>query len=481
MNNNNNSSIIRQSSQDVKGRVEELLKPVNKHTTFVIADLEEYKALYTAYKSLKNRVAVVASSEDGLPRTAAECAAYVQQLCTAITNFTDIIDKPAKRPTLELNKGVLDDYAITNTAIEAVKALVPLEVQLLGWGIFQAIWAAHFGGNNIPSWVKEFNPQEYDSFRTRFNAVVVALTRSKAIVKGILDSEISFMTRLAIGPEAELKKQLGNHGLHSQNTEQYDIAQQNMPIQKTGQCAQTDLLNFGGSSHKDITVGRTYEENACLSATNRSRNEISFQNKTNMSDNLAYEGTNNMNDKGNIQPLSIAKVKHNNRPFSTNHLGSNPWGTSVDDAKLGSYHHNPSPLDDGNLTFDENQLQLHIAPGQEWSKNQHTTGPFPQPADPTSSDLGPGEILDQLFFEFQQDRARQSEAQQQQYLESGSHAPARNLANILDGYASPGLPSTDPFSEDDINEFFRIYNTHLSRGFVATEQGNAATQGDDTL
>ncbi|KAK2611733.1 hypothetical protein N8I77_005057 [Diaporthe amygdali] len=252
MNNNNNSSIIGQSSQDVKGRVEELLKPVNKHTPFVIVDFDEYKALYTAYKSLKNRVVVVvASSEDGLPRTAAECAAHVQQLCTAITNFTDIIDKPAKRPTIELNKGVLDDDAITNTAFEAVKALAPLEVQLLGWGIFQAIWAAHFGGNNLPSWAKEFKPQEYDNFRTRFNAVVVALTRSKAIVKGVLDSEISFMTRLAIGPEAELKKQIGNHRLHSQNTERYDIAQQNMPTQKTGECAQSESDGQAGVAARD--------------------------------------------------------------------------------------------------------------------------------------------------------------------------------------------------------------------------------------
>lgn len=142
-----------QSSQDVKIRVEDMMDPANKHKPVVITDFGEYKVLKDTYKSLKNRSIVVNPSEDGLPKTAAERTAHVQQLCAAIKNFADIIDETNDTPAETFNKRASDN------AVDVVKALMPLEVQLLAWDIFLAIWAAHFGRYDIPSWANGFTLQ----------------------------------------------------------------------------------------------------------------------------------------------------------------------------------------------------------------------------------------------------------------------------------------------------------------------------------
>lgn len=198
--------------KDRRSRIRDMLEPANKNTPVVFHGLDEYLAMNAAYKSLSNRHNEEEDEQeavpmDGFPVTDADRAALVDQLSAAIMDFSHIVDKPMKRVTTR-------NAPVANSAVKAIKALSTFEVQLLAWKIMCAICDAHCGHHNVPSWTRVWKYNSYDSFTARFRDVRHAITRCKALLKSILDTDISFVKRLAAGPRAEFKMKRANNDVN---------------------------------------------------------------------------------------------------------------------------------------------------------------------------------------------------------------------------------------------------------------------------
>lgn len=83
----------------------------------------------------------------------------------------------------------------------------PFERTLLAWELLKACEEARRGKFSIPTWFKVHNGkiEHYDSFEARFQAVVIAIIKSKALVKNIFDSQftLQWTNRIALHPESE--------------------------------------------------------------------------------------------------------------------------------------------------------------------------------------------------------------------------------------------------------------------------------------
>lgn len=190
---------------DRRSRIQDMLDYSKRRMPVVINGLDEYLAMDAAYRSLSNRGEGDEKQVpmDGFPKTDADRAALVAQLSAAIMDFSNIVDKPMKRQTTR-------NAPVANSAVKAVKSLSTFEVQLLAWKIMCAICDAHCGLHNVPSWTNVWKYNSYDSFRERFRDVRHAVTRCKALIKSILDTDIPFAKRLAAGPRAEFKMKREN-------------------------------------------------------------------------------------------------------------------------------------------------------------------------------------------------------------------------------------------------------------------------------
>ncbi|KAJ0120620.1 hypothetical protein J7T55_015350 [Diaporthe amygdali] len=204
--------------KDRQDRILDMLKPENKHKAVAITSIEQYIAVDTVYRSLRNQDKKGrGATMGGFPKTTADQKARIDQLCTAILDFSNLIDRPNKRSAAE-------DTSIANTAVEAVKALASIEVQLLAWKILCSTCDAHCGRHNIAMWNKQWKFREYDNFESRFQDVLVAVTRSKSIVKSILDSDVPFAKRIAAAPKDELKLKRGNQAINDKRAHERDEA-----------------------------------------------------------------------------------------------------------------------------------------------------------------------------------------------------------------------------------------------------------------
>ncbi|KAK2611734.1 hypothetical protein N8I77_005058 [Diaporthe amygdali] len=215
--------------KDRQNRILDMLKPENKLKAVAITSIEQYIAVDTVYRSLRNqdkkdRGATMAWCElhkaswiQHFPKTTADHKARIDQLCTAILDFSNLIDRPNKRSAAE-------DPSIANTAVEAVKALAPIEVQLLAWKILCSTCDAHCGRHNIAMWNKQWKFRDYDNFESRFQDVLVAVARSKSIVKSILDSDVPFAKRIAAAPKDELRLKRGNQAINDKRAHERDEA-----------------------------------------------------------------------------------------------------------------------------------------------------------------------------------------------------------------------------------------------------------------
>lgn len=215
--------------KDRRARIQNMQEPANRHTPVVINGLDEYLAMDAAYKSLSNRdngdeeeeeEAVVPM--DGFPVTDADRAALVAQLTAAIMDFSNIVDKPMKRQTTR-------NRPVENSAVKAVKALSTFEVQLLAWKIMCAICDAHRGIHDVPSWTNVWKYNSYDSFTERFRDVRHAVTRCKALLKSILDTDIPFVKRLAAGPRAEFRMKRENSEINDKRAAEREVIKKRKP------------------------------------------------------------------------------------------------------------------------------------------------------------------------------------------------------------------------------------------------------------
>lgn len=215
--------------KDRRSHIQDMQEPANRHTPVVINGLDEYLAMDAAYKSLSNRnngdeeeEEEVVVPMDGFPVTDADRAALVAQLTAAIMDFSNIVDKPMKRQTTR-------NLPVANSAVKAVKALSTFEVQLLAWKIMCAICDAHRGTHNVPSWTNVWKYNSYDSFTARFRDVRHAITRCKALLKSILDTDIPFVKRLAAGPRAEFRMKRENSEINDKRAAEREVIKKRKP------------------------------------------------------------------------------------------------------------------------------------------------------------------------------------------------------------------------------------------------------------
>lgn len=202
--------------QDRRTRIQEMLEPKNKGKPVSIDSFQEYVAMDAAYRSLRDKDGKDNKpSMDGFPKTTADQVARVEQLCAAILDFSDLLDRPNKKRSVE-------DLPMSNTAVAAVNALAPIEVQLLSWKILCATCDAHCGRHNIPTWTKVWRFKEYATFNLRFQDVIEALSRSKAMVKSILDSDVAFVKRIAAAPKDEFKLKRGNQEINDRRAANHE-------------------------------------------------------------------------------------------------------------------------------------------------------------------------------------------------------------------------------------------------------------------
>lgn len=194
--------------EDRRTRITEMLLPDNRDKPVVISTLDEYLAMDAAYKSLSAKTDIDEQTMEDYPETDAEWAAHTARLAAAITDFTDVFDKPQKNLSGD-----------GNTAVNAVKSLSTFEVQLLAGRILTATRDAHAGRYNIPSWPKAWKRDWYPSFQGRFEEICNALTHSKAIVKSIMDAEFPFAMRFATAPYTEFKMKKDNKALNDKRAE----------------------------------------------------------------------------------------------------------------------------------------------------------------------------------------------------------------------------------------------------------------------
>ncbi|KAG6354309.1 hypothetical protein INS49_004914 [Diaporthe citri] len=212
--------------KDRRSRVRDMLDHQNRRTPVVINSLDEYLAMDAAYRSLSNcdkeEEKKIPTSIEGFPMTDADRAALVAQLSAAIMDFSNIVDKPMKRATKR-------NAPVANSAVKAVKALSTFEVQLLAWKILCAICDAHCGLHNVPSWTNVWKYNSYDSFTARFRDVRHAVTRCKALLKSILDTDIPFVKRLAAGPRAEFRMKRENSEINDKRAAEREESKKRKP------------------------------------------------------------------------------------------------------------------------------------------------------------------------------------------------------------------------------------------------------------
>lgn len=196
-----------------QSHIKDMLAPENRNNHFVIGSRKEFLAMDAAYKALSNKDENYQDEQvtmDGYPKTDADWVARTAELAAAITDCSNILDKPTKRHTGEE----------INTAVSAVNSLSTFEVQLLAGKILVATCDAHEGRYNVPSWSKALKKAWYQSFNDRFRDVCRSLTQRKALVKSILDAETPFAMRLASGPDAEFKMKGGNERMNNKRAEE---------------------------------------------------------------------------------------------------------------------------------------------------------------------------------------------------------------------------------------------------------------------
>lgn len=188
----------REDFKNMQSRVLEMMKPENRRKPVVINSLEEFLVMNAANKSLSSSDLNVRM--DGYPATDPERVALVAQLTAAITDFTDVVEKP------------VDENAGETTAVTTVRNLADYEVQLLAWKILIAVCDAHRGRRNIPSWPTRtvLLRKVYKSFGDRFRDVKEAVARSKGLVRNIMDSDVHYVRRLAEGPRNKLHSKKGD-------------------------------------------------------------------------------------------------------------------------------------------------------------------------------------------------------------------------------------------------------------------------------
>ncbi|KAG8156884.1 hypothetical protein KVR01_013297 [Diaporthe batatas] len=185
--------------EDRRTRIAEMLLPENRGKPVIINSRDEYLAMDAAYKSLSNKTDMDGQTMEGYPETDADWVTLTTRLAVAITDFTNVLDKPQN-----------DQLGDGNTAVQTVKSLSTLEVQLLAGKILVATCDAHVGRYNIPSWPKVWKMDRYMSFEERLRDVCSALTHSKAIVKSIMDAEVPFATKFVTAPRSELEAKKDN-------------------------------------------------------------------------------------------------------------------------------------------------------------------------------------------------------------------------------------------------------------------------------
>lgn len=111
-----------------------------------------------------------------------------------------------------------------------INELKPFEVQLACWSLEECIEGVQRGIGFMPSWptVKKPTVAEYDTFDERFNDVVCALRKYKALCKNIFDDCITFRGRLARNPVVESKTKKDNGNTNAKRNLQVRFANDNM-------------------------------------------------------------------------------------------------------------------------------------------------------------------------------------------------------------------------------------------------------------
>lgn len=90
---------------------------------------------------------------------------------------------------------------------------------------------AYYGQYSISTWIKYLNDviERYECFEDRFEAMIGALKKSKALVKNLCDSWFTsqWARRIAIHPEAKTKRKGDNKQVNNLWNKQASFSTQN--------------------------------------------------------------------------------------------------------------------------------------------------------------------------------------------------------------------------------------------------------------
>jgi hypothetical protein len=151
-----------------------------------------------------------------------EAKKYVRELFLAVVDFTDVLDNPVKvrppkasvdNPQVQpANPGVKDNLQVTR-----VKNAPNILIEAMCWILLDAIIDAQQGNIRISPWqelVGKALYETYGSFRDRFNAVVEAVRKSKALIDNLMQCDI--LRSLAATPEQQLRRKKANKATNAQ-------------------------------------------------------------------------------------------------------------------------------------------------------------------------------------------------------------------------------------------------------------------------
>ncbi|KAF8853712.1 hypothetical protein BDZ45DRAFT_66368 [Acephala macrosclerotiorum] len=157
----------------------------------------------------KERLKIDEGEPVDFPAPGREQWVHVKELIEAIKNTRDILDKPCKngkpaQAAQRLDRGYYPDQ----------------DIELLAWEILYGLRNAQLGVILVDEY-HGFRYETYDSFKSRFEATLLALKESKAVCKQLLDP--SFVHRLCDAPDSELKQKENNKKVNGERDTQNEI------------------------------------------------------------------------------------------------------------------------------------------------------------------------------------------------------------------------------------------------------------------
>lgn len=220
---------------DPKAELAEYMKDSGGQYRGRIKSYAEHLKIKEAYLDLKNKTP---GSMQGFPEDDAGQQELVHELWDAITDVSAVAHGTRALPTPGVRKRKWSQPAgdddqdgdeanaaeanaagpvlVDSVAVSHVKGLLSIEKEILCWDLLHAIMEAQLGLGSIPSWwagAKRSKPNEYATFRARFDCVLAAIKKDKNVVKNL--TAVDFTKRLAADPQLETRQMEYNLGLNS--------------------------------------------------------------------------------------------------------------------------------------------------------------------------------------------------------------------------------------------------------------------------